>query len=169
MNDIMLYSLYGDVFLSSLSGILGFMLLVMKIVITIKVIFIILGFVARYVIFEKAGQSGFKALIPIYNTYTKYKICNIWRLFFLELAILLLQLAFSLIEIDIIATILGLVASILEGIVLQINLGKVFNKGIGFRFGLILFPEIFEIILAFGDSKYMIQENQYDFHDIERH
>ena len=47
----------------------------------------ILQVVAYWQIFEKAGEPGWKAIIPCYNTYTQYKFtwnANIYWLYYSE-------------------------------------------------------------------------------------
>ena len=85
-------------------------------------------------IFEKAGEDGWKAIIPIYNTVVLLKICglNPWL---------------------IILSFIPYVSLILS-IVIWYKLSKAFDKGIGFTLGLIFLDIIFLFILAFDDSEY---------------
>ena len=114
-------------------------------------IVIVLGIVGMWKIFEKAGEAGWKAIIPIYNTYIFCKIIkiNFWIL------VLLVPLVLGFIS--------GLVPalSILSELYvlglstwMMIRLGKSFGKSTGFIVGLVLLTIIFELILAFDDSKY---------------
>ena len=45
----------------------------------------VLFFVGLFKLFEKAGEPGWKAIIPFYNTYTLCKISKCTKLFFLKL------------------------------------------------------------------------------------
>lgn len=85
-------------------------------------------------IFKKAGEDGWKAIIPIYNTVLLLKICglNPWL---------------------IILSFIPYVSLILS-IVIWYKLSKAFDKGIGFTLGLIFLDIIFLFILAFDDSEY---------------
>ncbi len=85
-------------------------------------------------IFEKAGEDGWKAIIPIYDTVILLKICglNPWL---------------------VILSFIPYVSFILA-IIIWYNLAKAFGKGIGFTLGLIFLDIIFLFILAFGDSEY---------------
>lgn len=100
----------------------------------ILIIYILL-IVAQWKIFEKAGEAGWKSLIPFYNMYILYKIAwgNGW-LFLLT-----------------IIPIVGFVASI----VVEVKLSKAFGQGGGFAVGLILLPNIFQLILGFGHYEYI--------------
>ena len=44
----------------------------------VLLVWLILLVIARWMVFGKAGEPGWKSLIPIYNTYTSYKIA--WTL-----------------------------------------------------------------------------------------
>lgn len=92
-------------------------------------------------IFEKAGQDGWKSIIPIYNTIILLKICG--------LSPFLVILSF-----------IPYVTFILS-IILWYNLSKAFGKGIGFTLGLIFLDVIFLFILAFDSSEYN-NPNVYD-------
>ncbi|WP_462392071.1 DUF5684 domain-containing protein [Clostridium cadaveris] len=92
-------------------------------------------------IFEKAGQDGWKSIIPIYNTIILLKICG--------LSPFLVILSF-----------IPYVTFILS-IILWYNLSKAFGKGIGFTLGLIFLDVIFLFILAFGSNEYN-NPNVYD-------
>ena len=95
---------------------------------------VVLTVIAQWKIFTKAGKEGWKALIPIYNTYTLLQILNMEPLLCLLMLIP--------------------VSSFMLGIVMDVKLAKSFGKSTGFAIGLILLTPIFEMILAFGDAKY---------------
>jgi hypothetical protein len=90
--------------------------------------------VALWVIFEKAGESGWKSLVPIYNIYILLLISGLpgwWLIMFF-------------------IPVVGFVFSIL----LVLALAKKFGKGALFGIGLFLLPIIFYPLLAFGGSQY---------------
>lgn len=95
---------------------------------------VVLTIVAEWKIFKKAGKDGWKALIPIYNTYTLLQILNMEPM-----------LCF-------LAIVPG--ANFMLSIVMGVKLAKSFGKSNGFAVGLILLEPIFEMILGFGDAKY---------------
>lgn len=84
--------------------------------------------------FTKAGQPGWAAIVPIYNFVVLMKIIGrpAWW-------VLLMLIPF---------------VNLVIGIIVCIDLAKVFGKGGGFAAGLILLPFIFVPILGFGDAKY---------------
>ena len=95
----------------------------------------VLCIVAVWKIFTKAGQAGWKSLIPFYNTYTLCKIAdgNGWKF-------LLLFIPF---------------VNFVYAIMLIFRLAKSFGKGVGFGFGLLFLAPIFMLILAFGSAQYV--------------
>ncbi|MCG8582219.1 MAG: DUF5684 domain-containing protein [Bacteroidales bacterium] len=95
---------------------------------------IVLMIVSMWKIFEKAGQPGWAALIPIYNTIVMIQIVGkpVWW-------ILLLLIP-------------GI--NIIFGIWLINLLAKSFGKDVGFTLGLIFLSLIFYPILGLGDAKY---------------
>ena len=85
-----------------------------------------------WVIFEKANIAGWKAIVPLYNTYCLYKMTwgNGW--IFLSLIIP--------------------IVNIIVGIITIYKLAKVFGKGVGYFFGLLLLGILFYPLLAFSDT-----------------
>lgn len=109
----------------------------------IVLIILVLTIIAQWKLFEKAGEAGWKCLIPIYSTVVLFRIAGIspWW-------------------------VLGYLAAIIPGIGYLITLGitiyamimlaKAFGKGAGFTVGLILLNTIFIMILGFGSSSYQL-------------
>ena len=101
--------------------------------------------------FKKANEEGWKALIPIYNTYTLCKIVGVnpWW-------ILIVALSPVLNVIPVIGGLASLAASIYFSILLYVGLARSFKKEDAYAIGLILLPIIFLPILAFGkENKYV--------------
>jgi Family of unknown function (DUF5684) len=119
--------------LPMLVGLIWFFALVLLIVV-----------IAIWKIFMKAGEEGWKALVPIYNMIVFLKIVGKpwWWIFFSFFSwIPFVGALFS-------------IASIVLG-VWQLNmLSHSFGKGVGFTLGLIFLPFIFFPILAFGSAQY---------------
>ena len=98
--------------------------------------------VAQWKIFTKAGEAGWKCLIPIYNLVVLYKIAGLspW-----------LILLFLLSWIPFVGWIVIAVLTILQ----NIKLGQAFGRSTGFIVGLILLGPIFQLMLAFGSAEYI--------------
>ena len=122
----------------------------------------ILMIAALWKIFKKAGTGGWKALIPVYNEYTLFKISWKPRYFWISL---LLGLAVSVLG-EISAYLsdyamffaIAMFACAIIALVIEIKvifkLAKAFRKGVGFGLGLLFLPVIFYPILGFGKAKY---------------
>ena len=94
-------------------------------------------------VFTKAGEQGWKVLIPIYNAYIILQIVGRpgwWLVLYL----------------------IPLV-NVIVVIVVNNDLSKSFGKGTGFTIGLLFLPFIFAPILGFGDAQYVGPAAQEDF------
>ena len=100
-----------------------------------SIVVMVVAIIAMWKVFTKAGEEGWKSIIPIYNTIVLFKIAGLNPL------MVLLYLV--------------PVANIVVTILLYINLAKAFGKGGGFAAGLIFLNTIFMLILGFGDSQYV--------------
>ena len=100
-----------------------------------SIIVVIIGIVAMWRVFQKAGEAGWKAIIPFYNAYTFVKIIDGNGIKFLLLLIPIVNIVYS--------------------IILDVRLAKVFGKSSGFAVGLIFLNPIFMLILAFDSSEYL--------------
>ena len=134
----------------------------------------ILMIVAMWKLFKKAGEPGWKALIPIYDVYILFKISGakswFWGLIVAEIIVfintivgvnngsLVTDANGNVTEIkDITFTIIVAAMAIFElicYIVLCAKLAKAFKRGAGTAIGLFFLPNIFTLILAFGSAKY---------------
>lgn len=123
--------------------------------------FYILMVVALWKIFVKAGEAGWKSLIPIYNVYVFCKIIrvNFWIYVLLIPVILGVISALLFKDNQNAQTTLSGLYSLGLDIYLSIMLARAFKKGVGFTIGLILLPNIFQLILAFGSSKYALKKS----------
>lgn len=110
---------------------------------------------AYWLIFVKAGQSGWKSLIPIYNEYTQYKITWNTTIYWVFLILCILTSIFSNMEdsLHAVGTICMLLASLIAFIE-EYKFSKAFGHGILFTLGLIFFNPVFMLILGFGPSQY---------------
>ena len=125
----------------------------------------ILLIIAWWKIFVKAGEAGWKSIIPIYNIYIFCRIIgiNFW-IYAFAIPIVLSVLftiatgnsadASSLTTFGVIMTVIYVAYYVFLDIYTAIKLGDAFKKGAGFKVGLVLLPNLFLLILAFGASKY---------------
>lgn len=101
------------------------------------IVMLIVGFAligGMWKLFEKAGEPGWAAIVPIYNAVVLLKIAGkpAWWivLFFIPLVNLVVTF------------------------VVAAALSEKFGKGIGFALGLVLLPYVFYPILGFGGAQY---------------
>ncbi|MEE0888469.1 MAG: DUF5684 domain-containing protein [Candidatus Saccharimonadaceae bacterium] len=141
----------------------------------IALFFYVLLVIAEWKIFEKAGEKGWKAIIPIYNVYIMFKIVNMTSWFWWSIAVsICASLTFTLNGFNpynmtteqianynfltnpavLIVTVVSCIIDIYIAITYAYRTSKVFGHGIGYTFGLLLLPNIFLLILGFGSSKY---------------
>jgi len=90
---------------------------------------------AMWKVFEKAGQPGWAAIIPIYNAYIL--VTEIARKEILWFILLLIP-----------------IANIVAAVIVSIDVARKFGKDTLFGVGLALLPFIFYPILGFGNAQY---------------
>ncbi len=115
--------------------------------------------VANWRIFTKAGEAGWKSLIPFLNSYVLFKISWKGRMFWVMVLTLVLGSVLTSMagEEGGIIAILGAVFSLVSSVIGIINvhkLSKAFGHGIGFTLGLLFLSPIFTLILGLGKSQY---------------
>jgi len=111
---------------SSVSPVLGLVYLVV----------VVIAIAAMWKMFVKAGEAGWKAIIPFYGTYTLCRIAGRNGWWMLALFVPFVNIIFS--------------------IILSIDLAKHYGKGTAFGIvGLFLFSIIGYAILGFGDAEYV--------------
>ncbi len=105
----------------------------------ISLVIVVICIASYWKMFQKAGEPGWAAIVPIYNIFMMLKIVGKpwWW-------ILLLIIPFVNIVIGIM--VIGLTA-------------KAFGKSMGFAVGMFFLPFIFLPILGFGDAKYVGPSN----------
>lgn len=102
----------------------------------------VIQLIATWKIFTKAGEKGWKSIIPIYNFVILFKISGLspWLILVYLVAII---------------PIIGWIAPIALNAVLCYKLAKSFGKDGAWAVGLYFLMPIFSMILAFGKSEYV--------------
>lgn len=129
--------------------------------------------VARWNMFTKADEKGWKSIIPVYSDYTLYKLVwntkSFWIFVGLSLVSSLLtavsgQYAMvdgqpvmvgggnAFINVLLFVTSLGV---LFYSVMVAVKTAQAYGKGAGFAVGLFLLPPIFSLILAFGSAEYV--------------
>lgn len=106
--------------------------------------------VAKYRVFVKAGEEGWKSIIPFYNIWTECKIVGLSTNWVYVYIVYIVAKNFNIGIITFIPAVLSLYFFIIKGI----SLAKSFGKGVGFGVGLTFLAIIFLPILAFGGAQY---------------
>ncbi len=146
----------------------------------IQVVLLVLTIVAYWRIFEKAGEKGWKAIIPVYSSYVIYKL--VWKtsMFWWSLvvgivtvitggvffgAILAAGGGASTMAVGgaaLIAMLVLLAAAIISvviNIILYVKMARAYGYGGGFAVGLILVNTVFILILGLGNAEYVGPQN----------
>lgn len=100
----------------------------------VSLVITVLMLAGMWKIYEKAGQPGWAAIVPIYNIYVLTQIVGRpwWWLILLLIPVVNFVIA----------------------LILTWDLAKVFGKGVGYFLGLLFFGFVFYPLLGFGDAQY---------------
>lgn len=134
------------------------MLFLGGIYVTIALAWWILQIVANWRIFTKAGEAGWKSLIPVYSDYISYKIAwqtsYFWLVFILGFVASCVQTyAGDSTMLLTIVSLIRIIAGIIS-IMYSVKLARAFGRGTLFAVGLIFLQPIFMLILGLGDDRY---------------
>ena len=95
---------------------------------------VLLMVASMWKVFQKAGEPGWAAIVPLYNIIVLLKIVGKPAWWFILFLIPLVNLVVA--------------------IIVTLQLAKNFGKSAGFGFGLLILAPVFYPLLAFGDSRY---------------
>jgi len=133
LNGILIGAVFQEEFESFISIFVHVILPVLFLVVFVQV-------VSMWIVFDKAGEPGWAALVPFYNMWVLAEVGDKpgwWGLLVCFCGTIPL---------------VGPVAQIVLFIIISIGVAKAFNRGIGFGIGLALLPFIFFPILAFSGN-----------------
>jgi hypothetical protein len=145
----------------------------------LSIIFAVMLIIAHWKMYTKAGEKGWKSLIPIYSDYILYKLTWSPAAFWIFVLCSVLCVVFAMLSGtfvisangEVIATgtgntlfsILTLIVSILTGVIhimLQVKIAVAYDRGVGTALGLIFLPNIFSLYLGFGSARYIGPEEK---------
>ncbi len=138
---------YDSAMLAAVAGMLG-------VIVVAMIVWIIIAVIANWRIFTKAGEDGWKCLIPFYNQYVRFGFTWDTTYFWVVLAIAVVGSIITALEIPVIGSLLSIASAVINIISLH-KLSKAFGHDVGFTLGLIFLNPIFILILAFGGSEYI--------------
>ena len=145
-----------------MGGLLIFFIILMMFMILVLGVTVVLAVIGQWKLFEKAGEKGWKALIPFYNAYIHCKIVGIspwWILIVFGTSFL--QMLFKMSDSTVfvvLATIFGLlyaVAAIYFAIILAVSTARSYAKSTGWAVGLVLLAPYFTFALGVSKAKYV--------------
>ncbi len=122
----------------------------------------LLQIAANWRIFTKAGEAGWKSIIPVYSDYISYRIAWQPSYFWLTLILGIVASGVSAVAtsgdgtnttILLVVSLIRLIMAIIS-IMYSFKLAKAFGRGTGFALGLIFLQPIFLLILGFGNDSY---------------
>jgi hypothetical protein len=99
--------------------------------------------ISMWVVFKKAGQSGWKSIIPIYNFFVLMRISGKPGWWCILLAVPVVGLAIDLLA--------------------MLSLAEKFGKSAAFAVGLVFLPMFFFPLLAFGGAQYQDRPKELEF------
>ena len=104
----------------------------------------------------KAGEAGWKAFIPYYRTFIRFRLAWNTKLFWLFLvASLLIQfMPTNTILLNLVALVVAIIGLVLA-VKLDLRIAKSFGKGKGCGVLLFFFPFIMSLILGYGKAEYI--------------
>ena len=137
----------------------GFLLAFIVVLGLIVLAAIVLYIVAEWRILTKAGEKGWKSLIPFYCIFVSHHIVGMSHVWFIIEAITwVAELLFELFSFpEPVVFWFGIATGIFTLVSELIHVTKMcncFGKGTGFKIGMALIPEVFFMILAFGKAEY---------------
>lgn len=120
---------------------------------------------AEWKILTKAGEKGWKSLIPIYNIFISHHIVGMSHAWFvIEMIVWVAELVFEIVTAipEPVVLVFGIAAGIFTVVSELIHIIKMcncFGKGTGFKIGMVLVPFVFLMIIAFGKAEYKKPEH----------
>lgn len=146
------------------AAIVGATLGILAILLIPVIAIVVLMVIANFKIYKKAGEEGWKCLIPYYNTWTECKFLGIntnWVWIVLGAAFITGFLD-GLLDTDIFSTV-GSLVTLYFNVLRNISLAQSFGKDTGFGIGIMLLPVVFMPMLAFGKAEYVGPRPMKDF------
>ena len=117
--------------------------------------------VGHWTMFQKAGEKGWKALVPIYSDYIVFKTVWTVRSFWIYFLLVTVSIvATSNVMQDGSAGITGIISWIASfamtvwAIITSAKTAQAFGKGPQYAFGLVLLPGVFAAIIGLGSAEY---------------
>lgn len=140
-------------------GLIAGMMMFIVVIIIISLVIAILKLIGTWKMLTKAGESGWKSLIPFYNQWTLCKVAGISPYWVLEMIIVSMLNAVlnGILGSPVISGILSLIVyanTIYFWVILSISLAKSFGKDTGFGVATVFFSFITYPMMGMGSATY---------------
>lgn len=123
------------------------------------VLLLLLTIIGYWGVFCKAGEKGWKVLIPFYNEYLLFRMVSIPSGCFIKWGCLLLyEIASVTIKAGVLLDMLQLVlpsTAFVMTVALYHKLSRAFGHGIGYTIGILFLPFIFVPLIGVGKDRYI--------------
>lgn len=140
-------------------GLIAGILMFMVVIIIIYLVIAILKLIGTWKMLTKAGESGWKSLIPFYNQWTLCKVAGISPYWVLEIIVVSMinTVLNGILGSNVISVILSLIVyanTIYFLVILSISLAKSFGKDTGFGVATVFFSFITYPMMGMGSATY---------------
>lgn len=140
-------------------GLIAGILMFMVVIIIISLVIAILKLIGTWKMLTKAGESGWKSLIPFYNQWTLCKVAGISPYWVLEIIVVSMinTVLNGILGSNVISGILSLIVyanTIYFWVILSISLAKSFGKDTGFGVATVFFSFITYPMMGMGSATY---------------
>lgn len=141
-------------------GLIAGILMFMVVIIIISLVIAILKLIGTWKMLTKAGESGWKSLIPFYNQWTLCKVAGISPYWVLEIIVVSMinTVLNGILGSNVISGILILIVyanTIYFWVILSISLAKSFGKDTGFGVATVFFSFITYPMMGMGSATYV--------------
>lgn len=125
-------------------------------ILALIMLYLVIAFI-KWKLFEKAGEKGWKALIPIYNQYTEFKLAWNTKWFWIRfLSIVTISIGSLIPLLGPMIIVLSMLVTLFITVFFYMQEAKAFSKEQSYSLGLMLFGPVFYAMLVLDDdAKYI--------------
>lgn len=134
----------------------------MVIYVAILLVALVISVAGLWKMFVKAGEAGWKSIIPVYSGYVMYKMCWNTKMFWIALVVNIILTVTLRID-NVFAYIICFIFAIANLVIFakqNVYMAKAFGKGIPMGLLLLVFPVIGDLILGFGKAEYIGNQSE---------
>ena len=137
-------------------GLIGLSIAALMVALVCAFFWYIIQAIGYWKVFQKAGEAGWKALVPIYGTYIRYKLTWDVKMFWISAVLVAAECVIPesgnfLISLVRLAVSIGYLVITVKAFY---KLSLCFGHGVGFAAGLFLLEPVFALVLGLDGSRY---------------